>query len=307
MAFSNSLKKRFVSDFCLPFQVVQEPVFTYALETLDAHFGTRTKFEMLRFFVENQGGEEGFFEQSNRVKGKIIDAISNKEAYLKLQNDRLDGCNTVNNVSQQNIYNMGNVGKTFISIDLRHANFNVFRVFDPDLVLGFDTYVDLVGSVTDFDYFKQSKYLRQVIFGNLLPKKQQRLQQKLMDDVITDLHRSAGITMKSFVSASSDEVVFEVNAAEAETLTLKVKAVLDQLRTSPLYDNLRIESFRMKSIGDKSYFIKENTSTGEVTFKGVPSLIFMQVYKHYYGLPLHPNDLVFYHEGFLAEFKETVF
>ena len=308
MNLSHSIKQRFIKDFGLPIQVVQEPVFTSHLNTLDAHYGTLAKFTMLLEVVEKTGGEEGFFNEAHRVRGKLIEAISNKSAYTELQQDKLDAHNTVNKVTQQkNFYNLENAGKTFMSLDLKHANFNVLRVYDSELVLGFETYEDLVGSVSDFDYFKKSKYLRQVIFGNLLPKKQQRLQKKVMDDVITVLNTSVGIPMEDFVSASADEVVFEVKLEDADSLTQKIKDVLTEDKTNPLFDKLRIESFTMKSIGEKKYFLKEDTTDGSVTFKAVPSLVFMQVFKYHFGLPLDSNDMVFYHEGFLAEFKETVF
>ena len=74
-------------------------------------------------------------------------------------------------------------------------------MYDNELTLGYDDYESLIGHVSNFEYFKKSKYLRQVIFGNMLPKKQQRLQKWVIDQVISVLHHDIGIPLNSFVSA----------------------------------------------------------------------------------------------------------
>jgi hypothetical protein len=305
--FSNSLKTRFVKDYKLPFQVVQEPMFSYYLEELDSHFDTKKKLEYLTQAVMSLGGEEQFFAESNRVKDSIISAVQAKEVYQKLQNDRLDEYNVNTGVKQQDIYNMSNVGRTFISLDLKKANFNVFKMYAPELVLGFDTYEEMVGSVTDFEYFKQSKYLRQVIFGNMLPKKQQKLQKWVMEKLIRVLHEDVGIQMEDFVSASSDEVVFAVGAEGVDKFVDMVERKLyANDETEAISDWVKVEAFTLKSVGDKKFFIKEGTN-GKVEFKGIQSYFFMQVYKKYNEQEITDMDKKFYHDGFLATFDKTVF
>lgn len=308
MQLSNKIKTRFSKDFKMPFQVVQEPIFSYYIDTLDAHFDTKNKLEMLYEVIETLGGEEEFFKESNRVKDTLIQDIQKSSAYERLNNDKLDDYNTVNQIKQQDIYNLGNADKTFISIDLKHANFNVFKMYDNELTLGYDDYESLIGHVSNFEYFKKSKYLRQVIFGNMLPKKQQRLQKWAMDKVITVLHNDVGIEMTDFVSASTDEVVFAVDPANVDMFVDMVgrKLVSNEL-TSSVASWCRVEAFTLKSVGDKKFFVKENCLNGDVEFKAIPSLLFMQVYKQYVGKELDPMDKVFYHEGFLAEFKDLVF
>lgn len=304
---SNTLKNRFVKDYKLPFQVVQEPMFSYYIAELDSHFKTKQKLEYLTQAVISLGGEEQFFAESNRVKDTIINAISAKDVYEKLQNDRLDEYNVNTGVKQQDIYNMGNVNKTFISLDLKHANFNVFKMFNPELTLGFDTYEEMVGSVTEFDYFKKSKYLRQVIFGNMLPKKQQKLQKWVMEKLIKVLHEDVGIQMEDFVSASSDEVVFAVAPEGVEKFVEMVERKLcvnDE--TKSISDWVRVEAFTLKSIGDKKFFVKEGID-GSVEFKGIQSYFFMQVFKKYTAQEINDMDKSFYHDGMLATFNKTVF
>lgn len=304
---SNSIKSRFCKDFKMPFQVVQEPMFSYYMHELNEKFETNNKLFMLQNVIDTLGSEEEFFKESNRVKDSIITSIQSQPEYLKLQEDRLDNYNTINQIKQQDIYNMGNVNKTFISVDLKHANFNVFKMYDKALTLGFDNYDDLVSSVTSFEYFKKSKYLRQVIFGNMLPKKQQRLQKWVMDQVITVLHKDVGIELKDFMSASADEVVFVVEPNDVDSI---IDLVNRKLNLSSLTSNVstwcRVESFTLKSIGDKKYFVKENID-GTMEFKGIPSYFFMQVYKKYMNQEITEMDKMFYFDGMMATFNKSLF
>lgn len=308
MTLSNTIKKRFIKDYNLPIQVVQEPYFTYAIETLDTHLGTKSKLQLLMDVVTELGSEDKFFSEANKVKDPIINSIQLKGIYDHLSADPLNAYEVITNgVRTQDIYNMGNVNKTFISLDLKHANFNVFRMYDPELVLGFDTYEDMIGSVTKFDYFKKSKYLRQVIFGNMLPKKQQRLQKWVMSQIISVLHNDVGIAMTDFVSASADEVVFAVDPKDIDLFVDMVsRKVSSNELTKDMTSWIRIEAFTLKSIGDKKFFVKE-LSNGSVEFKGIQSYFFMQVYKKYTKQPIIKDDKIFYFDGMLATFEKEVF
>jgi len=172
------------------------------------------------------------------------------------------------------------------------------------------TYEDLIGSVTDLDYFKKSKYIRQVIFGNLMPKKQQQIQQYLMDHVVSVLNQNAGIDIKSFISASADEVVFSVEMEKVEETISPIKEKLSNGEngyTLAIFDALKINAFKLNSIGNKSFFVKESLLDNTVDFKGIPSFLFMQAYKRYTNQPLEDKDLIFFHEGYLSTFKQFVF
>lgn len=308
MTYSSSLKNRFLKDFAIPIQLVKEPMFSYYVERLDDHFTLKKKLQLLEEAVTTLGGEDRFFSESHKIKDALINAIQAKPAYEELANNRLDAYDVNNGVTQQDIYNMGNVNKTFISVDLKHANFNVFRMYDETLTLGFKSYEDLVGSLTPLEYFKTAKYLRQVIFGNMLPKKQQRLQKWVIDKIISVLHKEVGIQLADFVSASSDEIVFAVAPDNIGQFVAMVgNKLAEDATTKPYADWIKVEAFTLKSIGDKKFFVKENLVSGKVEFKAVPSLYFMQVYKKYIGKELEPYDLYFVSDGYLAEFKETVF
>jgi len=308
MNLSHTVKNRFCKDWKMPIQVVQEPFFSYAMETLDPHFQSVSKLKMLTDVIDTLGTEEDFFSESNRVKTSLIASIQETPKYKELQNDRLESYDIEpNGIKQKDIYNMENVNKTFISLDLVKANFNVMKMYDPTLTLGFDTYEELVGSVTEFDYFKKSKYLRQVIFGNMLPKKQQKLQKWVMRQLIDMLHTDVGIEMADFVSASADEVLFAVAPENADKFAEMVERKLSTNDLTKKFSSwVRVETFTLKAIGNKKFFVKEFPN-GEVDFKGIPSFLFMQVYRKFTETEETKLDRTFYHEGYVASFDVGVF
>ena len=307
MKFSNNLKNRFIRDFGLPIQLVKEPMFTYYVEQLDEHFAVKNKLQLLEEAVTALGGEDKFFAESHKIKDAIINAIQATDAYKKLADNRLESYETKNSVEQQDIYHMGNVNRTFISVDLKHANFNVFKLYDASLVLNHNNYDELIGSLTTLEYFKSAKYLRQVIFGNLLPKKQQKLQKWVIDKCITVLHTDVGIQMADFLSASSDEIVFAVDPKHIDEFAGMVKTKLtENVETAQFSDWIKVQAFTLKSVGDKKFFVKENCLDGTVEFKSVPAFYFMQIFKKYFNKPIEPYDMMFNFEGYVAEFKEKV-
>jgi len=308
MELSNTLKSRFCKDYNLPIQVLHEPYFTYYVSELDKHFSTKHKLKMLTDVVTNLGNEQLFFEESSKVRHEIIYAIQHTDSYIALQQNKLDEYTVTNGINQKNIYNMEHVGKTFISIDLKHANFNVFRMFDPSLVLDCKTYEDLIGTVTDFEYFKKSKYVRQVIFGNLLPKKQQKLQHWVINKIITILKDELGLKNDRFISASSDEVIILVDVETVNEFRDTLNYTLSvNSETKKCYDWFKIEAFTLKSIGDRQFFVKESSDDSEIDFKNIQSYFFMQVFKKYYELPVNTMDKMFYFDGELATFNEGLF
>jgi len=308
MTLSNSIKKRFIKEWKLPIQTVQEPLFSYVIETIDPHFQTQEKLKMLTKVIETLGTEEDFFSELNKINNTLIDKIQASDAYKELQNTRLEAYDIEpNGIRQKDIYIMENVNRTFISLDLIKANFNVMRMYNPELTLGYDTYEELIGSVTELDYFEKSKYLRQVIFGNLLPKKQQKLQKFVMSTLINMLHEDVGIEIEDVILSSNDEVLFIIDPTNADRFVEMVERKLKENKiTANVADWVRVKSFTLRSIGSKNFFVKE-FSNGDVEFKKIPNFLFLQVYRKFTGTEETKLDRMFCYEGFMASFDEGVF
>lgn len=297
---NNQIKKRFCKDFSLPINVFDEPYFEYFVDLYDSLHNIKEKIGYLESVLNKCSNQEEFFQQGNKISSGIKELISNTEAYKKFNSVNLDDFPLKKNVSQQNIYLVDNIGKEMISIDLEKANFNSFRLFGLQEELNTPTYNDLMKKFTDEPYFIQSKMIRQVIFGDLNPARQQRMQKFIIQNLCEKLLEHGC----EISSASSDEIIIK-----NKTDVNEIKDILKD--TDERFKFFRIEKFSFDRVSDEyDYFIKTTIKADgqeKVEFKNTPAFIFAQVFKKQFNLPINDYDMLFYHEGFLAQFKEPVF
>ncbi len=297
---TNAIKKRFVKDFRLPINVFDEPYFEYFIDLYDPLFNITEKRGYLEKLLKNCQTQEDFFQKSIDVAEGIKELIVNSKSYKEFNEVDLNNFPLKKNVSQQNIYIVPNVGKELISIDLQKANFNSFRLFGLQEEIGCPTYESLVKKFTDADYFLHSKMIRQVIFGDLNPSRQQRIQKYIIQNLCDKLLEHGC----EISSASSDEIIIK-----NKTDIKEVQSMLTDV--DERFKFFRVEKFHFDRVSDEfDFFVKKTTTDkGEekIEFKNTPTFIFAQVYKKHYGLSTNSYDMLFYHEGYLAEFKEPVF
>ena len=297
---NNHIKKRFVKDFRLPINVFDEPYFEYFVDLYDPLYNIKDKLGYLNKVLDKSENQDSFFQISSDISNGIKNLISNSKAYSKFNTMNMDKLPLKKNVSQQNIYIVPNIGKEMISIDLQKANFNCFKLFGLQEEIGCKTYEDLVKKFTNEDYFLQSKMIRQVIFGDLNPARQQRVQKYIIQNLCEKLLENGC----EISSASSDEIIIKNKQ--------NIKEVKDMLKdVDENFKFFRVEKFHFDRVSEEFDFFVKKTTTDigdeKIEFKNTPSFVFAQVYKQYYGLPVNSYDMLFYHEGYLAEFKETVF
>lgn len=297
---NSHIKKRFCKDFRLPINIFDEPYFEYFVELYDPLFSVKEKMGWLENVLGTCNVQDDFFQQSSNISNGIKDLIKNSKAYNDFNTRNLEELPLKKNVSQQNIYIVDNVGKEMISIDLEKANFNSFRLFGLQEEIGCNTYDELVKKFSNEKYFVESKMIRQVIFGDLNPSRQQRIQKYIIQNLCEKLLENGC----EISSASSDEIIVKNKNNISE-----VKDMLKDVSDS--FKFFRVEKFHFNRVSDEfDFFVKKTTKeNGEekIEFKNTPSFIFAQVYKKHYGISLNEYDMLFYHEGYLAEFKEPVF
>lgn len=299
---TNNLKKRFASDFKLPINVFSEPYFEYYVELYDPVFNIKTKLEWFDQVLSNCNNTEEFFSRSEKIGRDVKELIIQTEAYKNFNNADINKLFPLEEkVKQQNIYIEPNIGKKLISIDLQQANFNSLDLFDLKKEINAFSYKELLNKFTDESYFLESKKIRQVIFGDLNPKRQQRLQKYIINEYCKTLAQHGCV----FTSASSDEIIIE-------NQDMNVADIKEMLKNVPeKHKFFRVEEFMFEPIIEgRDFFIKttyQEDQENKIEFKNVASHFFAQVYKKHFDLPLHENDLLFYHEGFLSQFKEALF
>lgn len=315
------LIKRFVSDCNLPISVYDPKVFDYLVRLYEEDYHSLTKWNNLCKLIECEfdGNIHAFLEKYYEVRENVINNL--KGALNMVEPDVI--INIKNGIPKnRDKYTQETIGKSFISIDLTKANFQICQLFsNPKLVYGSfsnisEAYDKWISEYTDMDYIKESKYFRQVVFGNCNVKEQVRLmnyQMQVILSMFTNAFREDGFEL---FSLTTDELIFKFNPDGkslnriSEGLT-SLKEALWNFYTvdvkTELYtvDNLFVVEDGFND-GDRvfPFYVKKNMITLEEKLVKVPGVYFAQVYKIFKGMPVNDIDTCFYYEHRLANFSK---
>ena len=205
-----------------------------------------------------------------------------------------------------NIYNRENNKKYFLSIDLKHANFQTLKHISSSIVNNANTYEEFIGGFTDLDYIKESKYTRQVIFGKLNPKRQIKAAKFFINEIRKLIEPIIKPYNYKVVSMCVDEVVFEAPEKEIHVELMDDLRVL--IKETTQFD-VHVEFFKlfafefqdMESGTCKFTFYQKDCGDGDITFKGIPNTYYKMVQKLYFNEPLRDEDYMFEYEGSTAQ------
>ena len=295
---NDSTKRQFVKDYKLPIQVVQEPYFSYFLDLYEEDYKSRTRYQLLVDTINHYGSLDAYLNAARKVRENAIDFIEDQPAYKELSKDKLESFDINNFSRKNNLYNQDNAGKTFVSIDLVTANLQSFNLYDKSILGESETYNDFISKFTDSEYLKGSKQIRQVIFGSLSPKKQQRIQKFIMVKVRNALVK-LGLNPNDIQASSPDELVFEYHQLEN---------FLEFTNNEEIKDfKFHIEVFTLENIReDIPTFIKRFKNKDGFEIKGGNNKHMAEIIKYVKGLEHHPYDLVFFDEGRIAHYSEKL-
>jgi hypothetical protein len=236
---------------------------------------------------------EDFKEEWHKIKNGIIKDIEETKSFQELVNQK-EGYQSPYKVERGNPYNHAFKGVRCISIDLKSANFNSLRFFNPETVLNTKDFSELVSRYSSVPYYSHVKIFRQVVFEKLQPNKQQGLQRKMMDSVLTELFK---IKPDLYVRMpSNDEIIIPLNNGQEKFTTQFQEAI----KNHPLTEILRLEEFSVEHIFDDLFYKKFDD--GKIVLRNVPSPYYSKAYKMVRGLEITDEDSYFIYEGKLAKF-----
>lgn len=296
------MRKKFCKDEKLPIPVYDDPYFNYFLDLYEEHFKSKTKYSR---FVEELGGQswEDYYSIYLSFKDEVINHVKQKESYMKFISDDFSKFDFKReyNSSNKNFYVLDNVDKSWISVDLSKANFNSMKFYDGDIFGGIETYEEWIESFDGGYRFSKSKSIRQIIFGNLNPKRQQKIQKSIMNEMMGNIN-SLLVKDLEFHVLGADEFLLE-NKGD---MSIEISKEVERFRLETGFE-ITLSNFNLlknKEIKDFG-FIKEYSS-GEVEFIGVNKNLFAQAYKGYKGLEVSGNDLLFYNDGMLSKYLDII-
>ena len=319
MLYNRELAKRFISDYKLQIPLINEKYFFYHLALYQEDYNSlEYYFELLDMIGKKYGGNcNKFLEDYYNVRDKIITTIVESEAFQKFNTMDMNVFTIKDrpNITSNNIYNNDNIGKFFISIDLKKANFQTLRNIDKDIVFGADTYEEFIGKFTDLDYIKESKYARQVIFGKCNPKRHITAEKYFIIQIYKKVIEQFPYLSDKCVSLSNDEMIFKVDFLRYNDkfTCFSLKKDIQTIAKEIGFD-VHVEFFHLKGYNlvfkesrsiRKTFFMKDYFCTdGKFKMIGVPLQYHSIAYKLYKGKELSESDYHFDYEGMDARFCE---
>jgi hypothetical protein len=288
MRLTDKQVKDFVYTFKLPISVIREKYFDYYVELLDPYYDVKKKLEIYKNAIKNN--EDDGSLRKNNLHVQLIKDIKNKKDFLRFsESEKIN--NLINGqtyIPHLEIYQRDHNGKYFISIDLNKANFQCLKYFGFDLFNGKESFNEFIDSYTKEEILKESKILRQVVFGTLNPKRQQAMQKNMMLS-IEEIVKLSGLFSKEtkIYSMSSDEIYFEAKLEDFD----KVEKMKDILNNNGF--DVRVEHFRLHSPFVKPGYYKEFTDGSPKSFNLVPKDKLCQFIKLVENKPFDERDFLF--------------
>ena len=304
MEVSTKAKERFCKDCNIPLRLFQEPYFTDRLNLYEKFYGTLEKWDMFVDELKKYNCEQDYFEEYNRVKDIAILNIKNSEAYKRFNEEDMNKYRVIHeNLPNKDIFKSTNDGRTFISIDMRKANFSSLQHYDSTIFNGANTWEGFIGMYIDNRHIINSKYIRQVILGNCNPKRHITYEKYLMDGVLEFVTKFL-LPVGKVVFFSNDEIVFDVTDCDFNyEYASNIQNILDEKSMIPL----KVDYFTLHKIHntDGYYKVIAKDIGEEIEFKCLDNYMLPFVMRSFLGQDITENDKVFYHEGLLARFIET--
>lgn len=306
---SLGIKQRFCKDNNVSIQLFDEPYFEERLRLL----GFWDKWSQFLDMYEKHFdcNEEAYFEYYNQLKEKIIQYIKDSETFQLLNCDQTIMLHTDKDYQfkQSDVYKIPNIGKHFISIDMKKANFSALvyygKLMNKQFFQSYNWNL-FMKQFTDLEYFYSSKYIRQVVFGNCNPKRQILLEKSIMISLIKYLENFKYIELSDVYSVCSDEVIINVEGFSKKQLEC-IYSCVDAF--SKIYVPLEFEYFKLGKILNTDGFIKKildfDNNTKDIKPKCLSPYEIPFVYKKLQGLPLSDTDMYFMHDGRLAKYIKS--
>ena len=267
--YSFNLATRFGSDYKIPIAVYDNvESFEYELNLYEKDYCALTKWNELVKHIERyyNGDNEAFLLDYYNVRDKIITTTLDSNIYKQFITCKDPTEMIVDDAVlkyrekehptpkySSGIYNQESIGKHFISIDLRNANFQALNYVN---VISGDTYRDFLSQFCSgfmLDYISESKYSRQVIFGKLNAKRTVAIE-KLLVKKIYYIVKDEYNYMGTLLYFGSDELIFSYDD------TIDMNAFLSSLRERMQKEGLdvRIEDYVLEGY---EFFVKKDDLT----------------------------------------------
>lgn len=240
--------------------------------------------DMIPLYEEAESKYDDVFQLRIEKSNQIVKFLEQTRSYKELIDDNLipDHPTTKSFQYDEN--------KKYISIDMKMANWQVLKKYDPDFEneLGV-SYADLLRKFDVPEIFIHSKQFRQYIFGNINPKRQGRAQRVFIQQII-DKFKYLNLEIACI---KNDEVIYSFQSFD------DIKDIISTIDN----DRFRIKLFTVERVLDfriNSYM----DNTGNFLYKEMigcnGNKFFIYLKNYIFNEPIDIRDLYFRIDGGLA-------
>lgn len=313
LRFNEDLANRFVSDYKLPVSITNNAqLFFYQLNLYEDRWKAMTKWKTLIELIDRNfdGSAENFLNEYKRIREAIIKETSESKAFKKFNEMDMNVFNVKKPAAKyKTLYNEENVDDYFLSVDLSKANFQALNHVNRDILRRSETYEEFIEHFTDLKYVKESKYTREVVFGQLNPSRHTTIETFLLMKVwkafkdlkISDRYKSDDILN----TLSVDEFVIKID----DQFPVKmIKFLVDDILMETGID-VHMDAFKLigydvlnKRNGHQraTFYVKKFMDGRPDELYCVPQQYHTIVWKLFNGMEMERNDKYFNYERNLA-------
>ena len=287
-------RTNFIKDMCCHIPTIESPYFEYFLSV----YGLEDAY---RDFLT-------FTKELSLVKPitSLYEPIKQRDSFKEFNTCDLNAKYPLSGSVSGDIYDRKNVGKYFLTVDLKEAAYQALLTHNPEIVFGcltFSDYIDktIKASSECLQYIKSCKHIRTVALGNLNPSRTQHVYRWItlnLEKKITPLLEGKATVF----GLRNDEIIYQCGDSPIDdSIRREIETVCAPYRVS-------IENFRLEQVHPKyTYFSRTDVSTGKKKLKCIRPIHYIQVYKHIHVLPHDPRDLIFTHEGELCTMMKPIY
>lgn len=272
-----------VKGFCklMDISVPEFEHFDYYIEQLSKLERWKNLKEMVFLYEETEKIIPDIFEYKIKKSNEIIQFLQKTRAYNELNDDNL-----LPELPLTKSFEYEE-DKRYLSIRIKQADWITIKKYDPQFLneLG-DSYENLLKKFELPEIFLYSKQFRQYIFGNINPKRQNKAQRLIIQEII-EKYKHLGLEI---ICIKNDEVIYSFNSFDDIT---EITQTLDLNRfKTKLFTIKRVQDFRINLYMNESGYVLYKELAG---CSG--NQYFLYLKKYILEEPIDIRDLYFRIEG----------
>lgn len=229
---------------------------------------------------------------------KCVEELIESDGYEELNNVNFP--KPTSNYPKGDVYKGNNLGKIFLSVDLKDANFSILKAFGFEPLEVYPTYKDWISSKTNRTHLVNSKHFRQVIFGKTNPKRIVRLQKDTMTGFADEFVNTDDLEV---VVVNNDEVVFDVTNMNMNKCFGLIPRIKEYFKLIKLECKVEIYTLHrvLKDNKDAGYVKRFIEGDKRFEIKGCNSRLYNIVYRALKNGETEDMDSYFYDGGILCK------